>query len=77
MICELQDIGQSDIAQRVGAGSTDGAGHIGHTVVDDPVDEICGFAVRRGPTGRDASSLIDGDIHDHGAVFHPRKVFAL
>ena len=40
LLGQLQHVGQRHVGQRVGAGAADGAGHVGHAVVHDVVDDV-------------------------------------
>ena len=53
-------------------GMRNSAGHVGDAVVHHSIDHVAGIGVRSGPGGFNAAALIDGDIHDDGALFHLR-----
>ena len=76
LIGDLEGIGECGVAEGDGAGSADGAGHVGDAVVEDAFDDIGGVFVGGGTAGFEAAALVDGNVDDDGAVFHIGQVLS-
>ena len=64
VLSDLEHVGQGRVGQRQGGGVRNGSRHVGNGVVHDAIDFIGGIAVRGAVRGFDASTLVDGNIHD-------------
>jgi hypothetical protein len=70
---QLPEIGQGCITQGLAGGSAHGSGHIGHAVEYNPIYNIGGIVVGRGPGHFRTSPLINAHIHYHTAGSHVRQ----
>ena len=67
---DAERVGERDVAQGVRAGAAHGAGHVGHTIMDDVID-YKGWLRKRGRSaGFETPALVDGDIDQHRTRAH-------
>ena len=72
-----QPVGEGGVGQREGRGARHPARHVGHGVVQDPVDEVGRVLVRGRLDGLDAAALVHRHVHDDRARLHDLEIVAL
>ena len=58
---------QRGVAERKSAGPSHRAGHVRHTEMNNPINNIGRVFVRGRANGLNTTPLIDGDVYDHAA----------
>ena len=71
-----QSMGQSDIVERISAGSGNRAGHIGNAIMHHIIDHIDRLCMGGGLGGFKAAALINRHIDQHGPLLHRAKHIA-
>lgn len=69
-VCQSQSVRQSCIGQGKGGRSRNSSGHIGHAIVNNALLHKDGIVKRCGTGTLYTATLINGDIHDDGALLH-------
>ena len=67
---EREHVRQRHVVQRIRRRTRHRSRHVRDAVVHDAVDHIGRFVVGRRPRGREAATLIDRHVHQHGADVH-------
>ena len=74
---DLHSPRQRHIAESEGAGAADGAGDVGHAIVQHVVHNICGVPMSGRPCGCHAPALVHRHVDNDAAGLHLREVFPL
>ena len=74
-LCQVDQIRLGRVGQGKGRRSGNRSGHVGNTVMDDPVDHVSGFSVCGRTTGFNTATLVDSDVDNDGAFRHLGEPF--
>ena len=74
LVSQLQSIAEGCASERAGGSERHGAGHVGDAVVDHSIHHERGLVVGGRLARLNATTLVDGHVHDHRAFLHHGKL---